>query len=214
MTILVSALITSLRATLLDPSPGTTWLDADFLRLVNEGERNACMLRPELYTVHAAIPMVAGTLQVVPAGGTAIMRLDENAVSKRRCRLVDASLLDAFYRFWPAATPETDVQEWTQDPRDRKRFTVTPPNTGTGSVIALYGMTPPAIANIANPINLDDIYELPLKHFVLGECYAMNTQRQDLVKATFYRTSFEKMLGVNSQSTVAVLPKVGNQGGA
>ena len=215
MAILASAIISSLRITLLDPSPGKTWSDAILLMHLNEGERNACSLRPELYTVRGPIGLSAGTLQTLPAGGTALMRLDENQVSGLSVRLVDSAMLDVANRVWSAATPEVDVQEYAVDAKDRKRFRVLPPNDGTGAVVGLYGMTPTPIPSTASPINLDDVYELLLKHFVLSEAYAANTKRQDVAKASYYRSSYEKMLGINAQSTAAVLPKYGaTPGGA
>jgi hypothetical protein len=211
--ILASAIIAGVRITLLDPSPGTTWLDADLLSMLNQGQRNACLLRPDLYTVRAAIPMVAGTLQALPAGGTGLIRLDENVSGKMRCRLVDSDLFDAFLRTWPAFTRTVEVEEYAFDPKDAARFQVNPPNTGAGSVIAHYTAVPPAIAAVGNAITLDDTLELVLKHFTLGEAYAANTKRQDLSKATFYRQSFEKMLGINAQAAVAISPKYGNTPG-
>lgn len=212
-TILASEMIGRLRLTLLDPTPGVTWLDADLLAMLNEGQRNACELRPELYQVRAPIELVAGTLQTIPADGTVFVRLDENVAGGLRCRLVDSALLDTAARFWPAATPEVAVQEYCADAKDRKRFHVLPPNDGTGEVIALYCAVPPAIEATDDPITLDDIYELPLKHFVLSEAYAANTKRQDLAKASFYRQSFEKMLGINATASVALQPKYGTTPG-
>ena len=213
-TILASAIIAAARVTLLDPSPGTTWTDPMLLTMLNQAQRNACALRGELNTVHAAIPMVAGTLQTLPAGGTVLIRLDENAVGKRRCRLVDAALLDAALLTWPAATAAKEVAEYATDPRSPKRFHVTPPNDGTGSVVALYCAVPAPLATVASAIVLEDTHELALQHFVIGEAYAANTKRQDLTKATFYRQSFEKQLGISAQSTVAVGAKYGATPGA
>ena len=213
MTILASAIIANCRTILLDPAPGTTWLDADLLTMLNQAERFACNLRPELYTARAAIAMATGIHQTLPAGGNVLMRLDENATSKRRCRLVDSALLDAALATWPATAEATDVVEYAIDAKDRKRFVVYPPNNGTGSVVALYGRTPAALAAVGNAINLDDIYEMALQNFVLGQAYSANTKRQDLAKAGSYATMCEKALGVNAQSTVAVLPKYGNTPG-
>lgn len=215
MATLASAIITSVRVTLVDPSPGVTWTDAMLLMLLNEGERNACVLRPDLLTTRGPISMVTGVHQSVPAGSTGLMRLDENEVGKTSTRLVDSALLDVANRSWPAATPESAVQEYCVDAKDRKRFRVLPPNDGTGSVVGLYGISPTPIPAVTSPINLDDAQDLMLKHFVLAEAYAADTKRKDMQRAAFYRASFEKMLGINAQSTAAILPKYGaTPGGA
>lgn len=210
-TLLASALIAQLRVTLLDPSPGTTWVDATLLGYLNSAERAACLLRPELYTARGAVSLAAGTDQALPAGSTALLRIERNNVSKRACRLVDASLVDAMTPFWGAATQEVDVTDYVLDPRERTRFRVMPPNDGNGSVIVLRGLVPTAIATTSSAINLDDIYEDPLKQFVLAECYAANTKRQDLAKSGAAFNRFTQLLGVSAQSAVAVMPRTGTQ---
>lgn len=211
-TLVCSALIAKLRFTLLDPAPGTTFTDTDLRGALNEAQRAACELRPELFTKRAAIPMVAGTLQALPADGTVTMRLEENAVSKRRCHQVDAKLLDTANQVWPAATPEKDVQEYAVDPRDRKRFTVSPPNDGTGSVVALYGAVPPEMADVNATIALDDVFEAALLAYALHRAYSANTKRADPTKSAAEYARFKDLLGVNAQSVNALVPKVGTQG--
>jgi hypothetical protein len=206
-TILASAIITSARRILLDPTPGVTWVDATFFLLMSEAERAICGVKPEAYNVRAAVTLVAGTHQILPAGSTAILDIYENTVGNRRVTQVPRALLDSANRYWPNATQEVVVQEWTTDARDPLRFEVFPPNSGTGSVNALYGFTPPQIAAAGQVINLPDIFEHAIKCFVLGECYAENTQRQDLTKAGYYRNEWQKMVGLRTQSQVAVSPK-------
>jgi len=213
-TLTAAALIAQLRVTLLDPTPGTTWTDAMLLGYINSAERAACLLRPELHTVRGAVALAAGTEQSLPAGSTALFRVERNAASGRACRLVDASLVDAMTPYWHAATPEVDVTDYVLDQRERTRYRVMPPNDGTGSVVVLRGAVPTELGATSATINLDDVYEDPIKQFVLSECYAANTKRQDLAKAAAARAEFAKMLGVSAQSVVAVMPRTGvNQPG-
>lgn len=214
MAILASAIITSLRSILLDPSPGVTWTDARLLALLNEGERAIVLVKHEAYPVRAAIALVAGTKQTITAGGVGLIEVYANTVSKRRVTLVNRELQDAAEMYWPAATPEADVQHYTFDPRDPTRFDVVPPNDATGSVDALIGMTPTAIASTASAINLLDIYEQPLKAFVLSQAYAENTERRDLVKADYYDKTWKALVGMKSASQVATPPQQGKQGGS
>ena len=212
-TLLVSALIVNYRRILLDPSPGVTWFDPALLAMVNQAERAICAVKPEAYTIKGSIPMVAGTHQTIPAQGTAILDIYENAVGKRRVSQVNRALLDASNRFWPDATTEVPVQHWTADPRDPTRFEVTPPNDGTGAVIALYGTTPTPIAGVGNAINLPDIYEMPIQAFVLAKAYAENTVRQDLTKSGYYEQDWKSLLGLRTQSQIGVAQKSPQPGG-
>lgn len=213
-TLVVSDMISSMRGILLDPTPGVTWLDADFLAYFNEAERAIVNVKHEAVPVRGAIPMAAGSEQVLPAGGLCIMDLYTNAVSGRRCWLVNRELMDAASSNFPTGAADVDVQEWMKDDRDPTRFTVVPPNTGSGSVVALYGSVPTPIANVAATINVGDIYESIIKAFVLSECYQKSSLRQDLAKAAAYKQQWRSDLGISNQSQLAVSPKVGAEGGS
>ncbi len=213
MAILASAIITSLRSILLDPSPGVTWTDARLLSLLNEAERAVCLAKRDVFTTVANITLAAGTLQSVPAGSTGIIDLYENtAGTKRRAILVDRARLDASNPAWPSDTATSIVNFWFPDARDPTRFHVSPPQVGSNSIAALYGMTPTPIAAVGSNINLPDIYEHVLKCFVLGECYAENADRQDLGKAGYYRNEWKGLLGIGSATQFAtaqgILPSV------
>lgn len=209
-----TALIAQLRVTLLDPSPGTTWTDAMLLGYINSAQRAIGLLRPELFTLRGSVPLVAGTEQQLPAGSTGVFRFERNTASGRAVRLVDASLVDSLAPYWNAATAEVDVQDYMIDPRDRTRFRVLPPNNGNGALTGLRGVVPTALAAVGSTIDLEDTYEDPIKQFVLGECYAANTKRQDMAKATAARGTFANMLGINAQALAGVLQRTGaNQPG-
>jgi hypothetical protein len=211
MAIAAATIITSVRKVLLDPAPGVTWTDADLLALITEAEHAICTLKREAYPVRGTINLVAGIRQTLPADGLAVMDLFNNVASGRNAVLVNRELMDAAAISYPAATPEVDVQEWCKDDRDPLRFNVIPPNDGTGAVVALYGAVPPAITT---NINLLDIYEPIIKAFVIAQAYSQNTDRQDLAKYNAYTAEWKGLLGVTSQSQVAVSAKVGHQGGA
>jgi hypothetical protein len=210
-TLVASAIIAQLRVTLLDPAPGTTWIDAMLLGYISSAERAACLLRPEIYTERAAVDLVAGVEQQLPSGSTALLRAERNVASGRVCRLVDFSLVEAGQPFWPAATEEVDATDYAVDPRDRTRFRVLPPNDGTGQLMVFRGLLPPELDATTDAINLGDEFEDPIKQFALGECYAANTKRQDLAKAGNARGEFARMLGINAQSLAALLPRIGAQ---
>lgn len=210
----VSSLIPNYRRILLDPTPGVTWADADFLRLVNQAELAICLLKPEAFVVRGPITLVVGTHQSIPAQGTAILDIYENIDSQRRPSQVERELLDASNRYWPAATQEKDVQHWTADPRDPTHWECFPSNDATGAVTGLYGLTPVPIAAVANTINLPDTFEMAIQAFVLGQAYAENTTRQDLAKAAKYEGEWKQLIGFRTQGIVSASQKSTAPGGA
>lgn len=210
---LASVIINAVRFILMDAS-AATWSAAQLLANLNAAERKICTLKPTAFTTVANLTMAAGVNQVLPAAGTEIFDLYSNNVSRRPVRLVDRELLNESYRFWPAATQEVDVQEWTQDPRSPTRFIVYPPNNGTGVVEALYGLIPSEIATAGSAINLLDSYEEALKCFTLAESYAHNSAKQDITKSDFYDKQGKSALGISIQGQLGAAPKAKNPGGA
>lgn len=211
-TILASAIVTSARATLLDPSPGKTWTDARFLVMFNEALRRMVSARKDTYTVQGPITLAAGHHQALPAGGTQLYKLLYNTVSKAPINQVSESLLLEELRFATYPTEQVDVESYAVDIREPTRFIVTPPNDGTGSATGLYGGTP-SIASLANVIPCDDLFEPVVRLLLIAEAYRADTTRQDLSKTQQYTSEALAMLGLEDADTGKNHPPLGKPGG-
>lgn len=212
MAILVSALIATLRPLLLDPAPGDTWFDPDFIRMISVAQRVVCLVKRDAYPVRASIALVAGTKQSIPADGHTLMQVYGNTASGRRVTQCIAELMDVAAAYHPAATQEVDVQQWAADPRDPTRFDVVPPNTGTGFLDALYGSTPPNLTVVGDSLVVPDIYEQAILDLVLSMAYGQNTARGDTVKESYHWNRWGALLGISSASQVQVAAQVGMKG--
>lgn len=214
------SIVDSTRVILIDAT-ADGWPDPELLGYVSDFQSNTCMLKPDAYAVRAYIPLVAGTKQTLPDGtdedlprGIAVLDMGDNQASGLACVIVERELLDAENRFWPAATQEVAAQNWCADPRDPRRFDVTPPNDGTGFLECLYGAVPPALTDLADELVLGDQYKLAAECFVLHRAYSKNTKRQDLSKSAAYWSQYLNILGIKSTAQIAVAPKVSQQVGA
>ncbi len=208
-------------STILIDQNHTGWSEADLLGYVDDFQSNTTMLKPDAYPVRLYIPLVSGLKQELPDGtdpelprGIAVLDIDDNEVSGLVCVLVEKELLDAENRFWPKATRLPDAANWSADPRDPRRFDITPPNDGTGSLSVLYGAVPPRLADGDEPLVLGDQYKLAGVTFLLFRAYAKNSKRQDLGKSQAYWSQYLNILGIKSTAQIAVAPKVTQQVGA
>jgi hypothetical protein len=207
MAFTVDDVVSSARHTLLDAS-GVAWTDAELIGYVNEALEATSGAKTDLYTVRANLEMQAGSLQELPAGGISLIDLLENTYGGGPISVVDKDLLDACNRFLTAADQEREVEHFTADPRDPRRFLVSPPNDGTGEVRAVYAIVHPAIAALVDSIDLDNIYKPVLIDYVLHRAYAKNSLRQDLAKSGYHKQQWGQALGLNSRSQAAIAPKV------
>lgn len=199
------------RVTLIDASK-TTWSDAELLDYLNQAIRATCFEKPDTYTLRDEIGLVAGTEQTLPTDAIALLDIYRNSAGSggdgRVVTQVDEALLEEANRFWPAATQQTQVEHFTADPRDPRRFTVFPPNNGAGAVEVLYGAVPAAMATLSAQLPVADSYESPFRDFMLAYAYAKSTQRQDLAKTGYYMQSWARKLGIKTNAQMAYAPKV------
>ena len=206
MALVASDIVSDIRSILLDDDL-VEWADDDMLRIVTDAGRLLSSLKPDAYTKREFIAMAAGTDQELPADGIAVLDVGMNEVSKRAATIVDKELLDTENSFWGASTPEVDVQHWCADPRDPRRFDVTPPNDGTGSVQVLYGAAPPALTALGDSIVYVDTYKYALTAFSLHRAYAEQSRKGDSAKSQQWLQNGLQALGIKSVAAVQVAPK-------
>ena len=209
MTVSVGPLLDSVSVTLLDTGRRTWPLHSDLIPWLNEALAATAALKPDMYPRQEFMPVDVGITQFIPADGVALLEVQFNETSGRVVRQVDKDLLDEANRFWPAATREVDVREYAADPRDPRRFAVTPPNDGTGSIQVLYGAVPEAATGSSGEdLPISPSFGPILQNYVLGKAYAKNTKRQDLTKSAAYMNQWASLVGMKSKGQIAVAPRV------
>ncbi len=214
-------IINRVRDTLLDAS-AAVWSNDDLLDYMNEAQRAAVFLKLDANPVQEHVSLAAGVVQSIPQGqsgvldGAGIIDVTHNLVGValgRVVTLVDKELLDETNRFWPASTPEVTVENWCADPRDPTRFYVSPPNSGAGIVNIVYGGIPDLIFTTGQTIGLRDTYVPFIINYMLSQAYSKNSLKGDVAKTGYYMQQALQMLGIKSQSQVAVAPKVSSSPG-
>lgn len=201
------------RTTLLDAA-AVYWTDAELRRYLDEAIRATVAVKPDAYPVRGYQPLVAGTVQTIPADGVALTDITHNEVGGRVVTIVDLAMLQEANRFWPAATQQAQVEHFAIDARDPRRFMCFPPNDGAGSVFMIYGGTPAALTSAGATLPLLDIYDKALTAGVLARAYAKNSKRQDLSKATLYEQQWAQLVGARTQAQIAITPRVAEGGQA
>lgn len=205
------AILDSARGTLIDAA-ARTWSEAELLQYLNEGLRATVGVKADAYTKEEYVQLSIGTLQTIPDNGTSLIRITENR-NGRIVTQVDFDLLQESNRFWPRGTLEATVENYAADPRDPRRFVVSPPNDGRGQVRMLWATPADEITDPTSQIPMSDIYEPPLIDYVLHRAYAKNTVRQDLSKSQAHYVRWGQFLGLRTQTQKAVAPTVAAEPG-
>jgi hypothetical protein len=196
-TILASTLFTEIDGVLLDAAK-TRWTDAEKLRYLNAGQRQAVILKPDAYTLSEVYKLVAGTKQgvpdgtasfVTPAGATIkeciqLLRLVRNMgitglVAGPAITPIGMDFLDAYNPDWHSGTVNAVVKNYIFNDDDPGHFYVTPPQPAAsqGYVEAVFSAAPADVVAAPGPsyavaITLSDVYRDILVNYILFRCYA------------------------------------------
>lgn len=193
MPIMASSII-SRAQTIVQDETGVRWPYAELLGWLNDGQREVAIYKPSATAQNMAVMLQQGTLQQIPAGGLALLRVIRNLrtpvgnprIGGRACRLVSRDVLDAQHPDWH--TPEVfpykkEVKHFCFDETDPTHFYTFPGNDGTGAVEAVVSMSPQdltipsgadrnSLASYNIEVGVPDIYANCLLDYVLFRAYS------------------------------------------
>lgn len=199
-------IITRARNTLIDPAPGTYWTDAELIDYLNGGITFVVGLKPDAYVITGPIPLVAGINQSLPSGGVQALQGLINVASNKGILTRNLEKFTHANTAWATATPAVDVNYFFPDNRDPTRFRVSPPNTGAGSMLAMYCAVPTPIAVTTDVIPISDVYQTALWAFVVGSAFAKNSSKQDLPKTQQFMTMVAALVTGKNQAQAQDTP--------
>lgn len=226
-TILASDIFSECDGVLLDADK-VRWTDAEKLRYLNAGQRQAVIFKPDVYTLSETYKLAAGTRQSVPDGTSAfqtpagvtikecvqLLRLVRNMgvtglVAGPAITPVGMDFLDAYNPDWHSATANAIVKHYVYNEEDTRHFYVTPPQPAAsqGYVEAVFSAVPDNVAALAGPsyavaISISDVYKDTLVNFILFRCYAKDAAFSpfNAARATEYWNLF--VLGLERKDLV------------
>lgn len=144
----------------------TRWSTAELIDWVSDAQRQIVLMRPNALNKIAAVPLVAGTRQTIPADGWLMLGATRNLVGGttggRAVRQVERMTLDTINPNWHADPANVTAWNYTYDVQDQKAFFVYPPNTGAGFMEVNYSVMPAQLVNLTDSLALDQIYLTPM----------------------------------------------------
>jgi hypothetical protein len=193
------------------------WPVNELVRYLNDGQREVSLHRPDAIRTNAALPLVAGTRQTLPANGTKLIAVIRNMTgNKRSVRQVNREILDSQSPNWHNFTGATEIVHYMYDPRDPTAFYVYPPATAAASVEVLYSSLPTDIVepadgapytSVAGNISVPDIYGNVLQDYILYRAYTKDSEYAGNVnRAQAHYTQFVNALGIEIKATVGIAP--------
>ena len=194
------------------------WPVSELVRYLNDAQREVILHRPDAAVTNASVPLVTGSRQNLPVGGTKLVEVVRNSAgTKRAVRMVNREILDAQLPGWHAQTGVTEILHYMYDPREPRVFYVYPPAAATGAAVDLsYASMPTDIAepsegalytSVTGNLGVPDIYGNAVQDYVLYRAYTKDSEYAgNAARAQAHYGAFANALGVEVKATVTVAP--------
>lgn len=194
------------------------WPVSELVRYLNDAQREVILYRPDAAVTNASVPLVTGSRQNLPVGGTKLVEVVRNSAgTKRAVRMVNREILDAQLPGWYAQPGVTEILHYMYDPREPRVFYVYPPAAAMGAAVDLsYASLPADIAepsdgalytSVTGNLGVPDIYGNAVQDYVLYRAYAKDSEYAgNAARAQAHYGAFVNALGVEVKATVAVAP--------
>lgn len=201
----------------LNDADGVRWLDAEFLKWINDGQRVIALVRPDSCVANTSVTLVAGTKQSLPNDGLRLLdvvrNINSDSTGGRTVRMVDRDVLDTQNVNWHSETGTLVVKNFIYDNRDPKTFYVFPPATSSSKVEIIYSKNPTDVTTTGGTISVSDIYADPLLNYTLHRAYSKDAEfAQNFQLSATYLQIFQQMLGIKTQKDVAYSPDLNSKG--
>lgn len=201
----------------LNDADGIRWLDAEFFKWINDGQRVIALVRPDSCVANTTLTLVAGSKQTLPADGLRLLDVVRNIAvdgsGARAVRHVDRDVLDTQNPSWHTDTGAQLVKNYSYDNRDPKNFYVYPPALVTSRLELIYSKNPTDVTALGSAIAVADIYADPLLNYVLYRAYSKDAEfAQNFQLSAGYLGAFNSMLGIKTSKDAAFSPDLNSKG--
>ena len=190
-TIVAENILSRVDTTLFDETRAR-WTQLELLQYLSDGQRMTVQLRPEANPKNEVVQLIAGTRQGIPAAGFQLLdghraehgdQHDHPWEGGPPSRTQYSRPHRPGLAWWAGSTispADAEVRNFTYDTKDRYHFYVYPAQpAAVGSVELIYSAAPAEISDAATVIEIDDIYEPNLYHFMMYRALIKDAPAED-----------------------------------
>ena len=202
---------------LLQDATGVRWTEAELLRYLNDGRRETCVIRPDLYAISSVQTLAAGTKQSVPSDGSrfmdALRNVNADNTPGRAVRVIEREILDAQVPNWHSARTGV-IRHFMFDERTPSIYLVYPPATAGQKLEIFYAQTPTDITNTATELTNENIYAHALVDYILFRSFSKDGEfAGNSERAALHFRQFAALLTGGSTVAAIVSPNTFSDGG-
>lgn len=193
------------------------WTYEELQRWLNDGRREICALRPDLYVTSATVELDAGTKQSIPDDGVRLVDVVRNMAGNTpgtAPRIVERELLDVHMPGWHTKTASTAVKHYMYDERDPKVFYVYPPAASGAKLDIVYSQLPSDLSDTDADLGNEAAHTGALIDYILYRAFSKDADfAGNIQRAAAHYSQFMSQLGLGKKANYVQSPNTSNLGG-
>ena len=185
-----------------------------WIKYLNASIRALILVRPDAGAETDNVQLVAGVLQALPATALRLLDITRNmgadgATAGKIITPVERKHIDYSNLLWPAATGDTEIDNYSYDRENPRIFYVTPPvhNSTAVYVEMQVSQLPTAVTTTGSDPGVNDLFFEPLVQYMLYKAFSADDESVEFQKAMAYMQNFFSLLQIEMASSQAAGPE-------
>jgi hypothetical protein len=186
----------------------------DWIKYLNASIRALILVRPDAGAQTDNVQLTAGVLQALPSTALRLLDITRNMgadgnTAGKIISPVDRKHLDYSNLLWPAATGDTEIDNYSYDKENPRIYYVTPPAHATTQVWVEMQVSqlPTAVAATGDDPDVNDVFFEPLVQYMLYKAFSADDEDVEFQKAIQYMQNFFNLLQVEIATSGAAGPE-------
>jgi hypothetical protein len=185
-----------------------------WIKHLNAAIRALILVRPDAGADNSSVQLVAGVLQTLPT--TALRMLDitrnmgtDGDTPGKIITPAERKHIDYANLLWPAATGDTEIDNFSYDKENPRIFYVTPPVSDTTNVYVemQVSVLPTAVTAVEDDPGVNDVFFEPIIQYMLYKAFSTDDEGVEFQKAITYMQNFFNLLQVEMATSHAAGPE-------
>ena len=182
------------------------WTKPELFGWINDAAGEIVIRRPPAGAKTAAITLVEGVSQSLPADSHLLMDVVRNLPNGRRITVAERHRLEESVPNWYGMNPSNVIRHYSYEDRNPQQFYVYPPAVAGAMVEAVIAAIPPKITEESASLELGAEYIGPIVSYVVYRALLKDSEYANGQVAIAHFQAFSEALGTNTQVSLDASP--------
>ena len=182
------------------------WTKPELFGWINDAAGEIVIRRPPAGAKTAAITLVEGVIQSLPADSHLLMDVVRNLPNGRRITVAERHRLEESVPNWYGMSPSSAIRHYSYEDRNPQQFYVYPPAVAGAMVEAVIAAIPPKITDESASLELGAEYIGPIVSYVVYRALLKDSEYANGQVAIAHFQAFSEALGTNTQVSLDASP--------